>query len=76
MRGKVNTCPHRLCFGVVRQVQPEAAVDLQLVFRLGVPQGAHEVAEFLDDRDDLFLAEARRMSVSSFDWRCWCRSAC
>ncbi|MDI5940374.1 MULTISPECIES: hypothetical protein [Micromonospora] len=60
MRGKVNTCPHRLCFRVVRQVQPEAAVDLQFAFRLGVPQSAHEVSEFVDDGGDLLLGEPLR----------------
>lgn len=72
MRGKIFTCPHRLCFWVVGQVQPEAAVDLQLVFRLGVPQGAHEVAEFFDDRDDLLPVEARRgVGAFSSTGMCW-----
>ncbi len=31
-------------------------MDLQIVFRLCVPQGGHEVSEFLDDGDDLLLA--------------------
>ncbi|MEW2331425.1 hypothetical protein AB0880_26885 [Micromonospora chersina] len=61
-------------------MQPEAAVDLQLVFRLGVPKGVHEVSEFLDDGDDLLLAEASGyagFSSAGAWWRCSarCRSA-
>ncbi|MET7806610.1 hypothetical protein [Micromonospora chersina] len=39
------------------------------MFRLGVPQGAHEVAEFFDDGDDLRAVEARRAVGVLFDWR-------
>jgi hypothetical protein len=38
VRGKIDICPHRSCFRVVGQPQAEVAVDVQLVFRLGVPQ--------------------------------------
>ncbi len=69
MRGKIDICPHRLWFRVVGQVQPEAAVDLQLVFRLCVPQGVHEVSELLDNGDDLILAEECGYAGFFFGWR-------
>ncbi|MEU4770863.1 hypothetical protein [Micromonospora sp. NPDC023644] len=45
VRGKVNTCPHRLCFRAAGEPEPELPVDLGLVGRLGVAEHGVDVAE-------------------------------
>jgi hypothetical protein len=58
-----------LFFRVVRQVQPETALDLRPVFRFDVLRSACQVVEFLDNGDDLLLVEVGRTVGVLFGWR-------
>jgi hypothetical protein len=68
VRGKIYFCPHRLCFRMVGQADAEVAVDLQLVFGLGVAQGGDHVAELVNDRDELFFGEVTELVRRGLGW--------
>jgi hypothetical protein len=69
VRGTIDICPHRSCFRVVGRPRAEVAVDVKLVFRLGIAQGGDHVTDFLDDRDNLVLAQAVA-GIRDLRW-CW-----
>lgn len=50
---------HRLRVRIVGESQPEGAVDLQLVFGVGLGKGDGQVAEAVDDGGDLVCGRCR-----------------
>ena len=59
MHAEIDARVHRLRLRFVGEAQPEGAVDLHLVVRVGLGQGGSQVAEAVEDGGELFGRRCR-----------------